>query len=459
MTSNLSRENSIDFSSNDAAEEPSNMTNPRLSNKRRLPTTGAIVPVPSPATSPSKKHKRPYRRTKRPPNYCDKSTLTTVTTTSTQPNAYTAVLAESADLLQAASEAQQLGRLSMASGYLLLLHARLVGLGKLFDRSSGEKYEVFESPTRNGESPGVSSLPPSHSGKASSTPNRKDATPVALSTLGDASWNPEIEDSVLNIANTPENLKVTLTSATPNCLPPRSSPLVLQNGTPEVPKGEANDNHQVSSAPDLVSPRSMAARQFAQMLPGNVELDTDMMEFLAQKASELQAARSKKHLLQQHESSAVTTHEFLAMTANQRGLVTHNNTSPVKDDDNKKQQKPASSGKKKNPIISWQRPAAMESQLARGKSLSEVAHLTGRTEHQVQAYFRNQKTRSAPLPEDFVSRRPLTTAINTVPNALCDARQLVQGGVLKSVVAGDSPTKEIDDEEDGDYEEHQDGDI
>ena len=65
----------------------------------------------------------------------EKSTVTTLTASAATENAYDSVLAESADLWQAASEAQQLGRLKMASSYLLLLHARLVGLGKRFDKA------------------------------------------------------------------------------------------------------------------------------------------------------------------------------------------------------------------------------------------------------------------------------------------------------------------------------------
>lgn len=68
------------------------------------------------------------------PRPLEKSTVTTVTRDVTQMNVYDAVLAEASDLAQAASEAQQLGRLKMASSYLLLLHARLVGLGKRFDK-------------------------------------------------------------------------------------------------------------------------------------------------------------------------------------------------------------------------------------------------------------------------------------------------------------------------------------
>eukprot|EP00978_Attheya_sp_CCMP212_P001547 scaffold3165_cov48-Attheya_sp.AAC.2 len=51
-------------------------------------------------------------------------------------NQYDASLQEARDLMQAAMEAQLLGRLKMASAYQLLLHARLVGLGKVFDRAT-----------------------------------------------------------------------------------------------------------------------------------------------------------------------------------------------------------------------------------------------------------------------------------------------------------------------------------
>ena len=76
-------------------------------------------------------------RPKRPKSGAEKrSTVTTATETAHKPvNVYDAVLGEAEDLLQAASEAQHLGRLKMASAYLLLLHARLVGIGKRFDRA------------------------------------------------------------------------------------------------------------------------------------------------------------------------------------------------------------------------------------------------------------------------------------------------------------------------------------
>ncbi|KAL7569442.1 hypothetical protein ACA910_009626 [Epithemia clementina (nom. ined.)] len=106
-------------------------------------------------TTTNKKRRAYHRRTKRSGSSHNDSKSTATTTVSEQGdqpdgttddnndegpyyppgwNAFDSVLQESADLSQAAAEAQQLGRLKMASTYLLLLHARLVGLGKRFDK-------------------------------------------------------------------------------------------------------------------------------------------------------------------------------------------------------------------------------------------------------------------------------------------------------------------------------------
>ena len=102
---------------------------PRSSAKRALPGT-----------------KKP--RSKRAKQADNRSTITTTTDTAKRPvNVYDAVLGEAEDLLQAANQAQALGRLKMASAYQLLLHARLVGLGKRFDRA------IVEDPPPPPESP------------------------------------------------------------------------------------------------------------------------------------------------------------------------------------------------------------------------------------------------------------------------------------------------------------------
>jgi hypothetical protein len=96
-------------------------------------------------TATTSAKRRPYRRTKRPAGYNDKSSITTTTNVLWQQplNVFDSILAESQDLLQAATEAQQLGRYKIAATYLILLHTRLVGLGKRFD-----KIKMTGGPTR-----------------------------------------------------------------------------------------------------------------------------------------------------------------------------------------------------------------------------------------------------------------------------------------------------------------------
>lgn len=130
--------------------------------------------------------KRPYLRTKRPAGYNDKSSITTTTETLflAQPvNAYDAVLQESQDLLQAAAEAQQLGRLKLSSSYLLLLHTRLVGLGKRFDRATLATTVVPEPSPRGGAAPATTettTVPRAQSSSASTNPRQHAAAAVAL---------------------------------------------------------------------------------------------------------------------------------------------------------------------------------------------------------------------------------------------------------------------------------------
>jgi len=88
-----------------------------------------------------------------------------------QQDAYDSVIAESKDLLAAASQAQSLGRLDIANGYIWLLHARLIGLGKRFDVCRPPDAEPFV----------VTPLPPgSPMSSDDESPNRKkDDNPLA----------------------------------------------------------------------------------------------------------------------------------------------------------------------------------------------------------------------------------------------------------------------------------------
>mmetsp|Transcript_7200 Transcript_7200/g.10936 ORF Transcript_7200/g.10936 Transcript_7200/m.10936 type:complete len:364 (+) Transcript_7200:276-1367(+) len=108
------------------------------------PSSSGISTLPPPHPRPSSA-KRALPGTKKPrgkrtKQFDNRSTITSTTDTIKTPvNVYDAVLGEAEALLQAASEAQALGRLKMASAYQLLLHARLVGLGKRFDRAKVEE--------------------------------------------------------------------------------------------------------------------------------------------------------------------------------------------------------------------------------------------------------------------------------------------------------------------------------
>ncbi|GKY92091.1 hypothetical protein MPSEU_000180500 [Mayamaea pseudoterrestris] len=102
-------------------------------------------------------------------------------------NTYDCILAECETLLQAAMEAQQLGRLQLASTYLWLLHSRLVPIGKRLDVSHATKLQqlnndekqvtVEEQPAdANSDSASVSMETGSAAGAAAATGSSPAAT-------------------------------------------------------------------------------------------------------------------------------------------------------------------------------------------------------------------------------------------------------------------------------------------
>lgn len=289
---------------------------------------------PTPDEDGKRKAKRPYRRTKRPKNYNDKSTITTTTENFTSLNVYDAVLSESEDLLQAATEAQQLGRLKMASAYLLLLHARLVGLGKRFDKAE----------------------------------------------------HPEPELNNANAAN-------------------KALPSLDRKETPQKP-----------FAIEQETPKTAAAKQLAQMLPSNIEMDQAMMEHLAKAAAELHAARCGR---KRPDITSPTAREFLENTANRQNI--HN---------------AAHSG------VAWTENdiSLLNQAVENGKEPKEIAGLLQKSEPQVKAYLRNQhqmakveadlELNETPKKRGGRGRKPATTAMTTVPSAVCSARDLLQGKLL-----------------------------
>lgn len=96
------------------------------------------------------------------------TTITTTVAVDSPVNVYDAVLGEAQDLLHAAAEAQALGRLKMASAYQLLLHARLVGLGKRFDRAQVQGPVPEEGAAKKRRAPNSSESSPTETPETSS---------------------------------------------------------------------------------------------------------------------------------------------------------------------------------------------------------------------------------------------------------------------------------------------------
>lgn len=474
--------------------------------------------TPSTPTSVSKK--RPYRRTRRPANYCDKSTVTTVnlvpllprngsdgamdsaidgdaattsanTSTTTTPgiirndhdssesqypgagvavalnlNAVDIVLQESQDLMQAAMEAQQLGRLKMASTYLLLLHARLVGLGKRMDNN--HKPAI---PTQQQE--------PDTSEQQLHSTVTNSATPVRT-TLPSNDKDDSIDHQIQH--------QETVTSHINDHNTPCPEP---------IRAGEPNNSGidgppSTSSTVDVETPKTAAAKQLASMLPSNIEMDQAMMEHLAKAAAQLHAARSGKrprhpnlhpddthHHHPKNDDRAGTSallldaREFLAQTVAitsvnsnaqhpQQGTIKCSSgagdgtTAAATPKTAETQALPTATAANNRAVLFTVEEYQLLQNAAQSRKVDTklLAQQTGRSEVQIKAFLRNLDTKTK-LAQDLDQdigvgdvppttpssaaattlraavgrgRKPTTTAITTVPNAICDARTLLSQG-------------------------------
>lgn len=341
--------------------------------------------------------KRPYRRTKRPKNYCDKSTVTTTTPTlEKQPvNVYDAVLGECEDLLKASVEAQRLGRLKMASAYQLLLHTRLVGLGRRFDRASVVNPIGCHMWNDEEEDDDDEEYDDEHSEDGSQ------ATPVARG------------GGLVLDSNPPESAQAIAASSLTALSDAASSAAPV--GTPEAPAAPASDN--VTALPQ-------ALEKLTSILPSNLEMDTSMMEHLARAAVELHHQRTGRKK---------SADGLLASPMS--GMIGSPNATPEENNNSKKD----------NTKIAWtsEEQKIVEKAAAEKKAPYAIAKLLkNKTEAQVKAFLKNQAKSSEQteaLADDLGSpskkrggrgRKPPTTAMNTVPNANLDAKSLLQG-VLK----------------------------
>jgi hypothetical protein len=347
-------------------------------------------PVPSPVTSgfaadlsgnkrasPGQK-KRPYRRTKRPKNYNDKSTVTTTSPAAHTPvNVYDAVLGEAEDLLRASMEAQSLGRLKMASAYQLLLHARLVGLGKRFDRTtiaprssrhhddSGDEEESGDEESVDGNTHGTSMTPNTMKSESNATQVTNTATPAAVATPANATAAP-------------------------------ATPGTADSSTP-------------AGLPNVLA-------QLTEILPSNLEMDTSMMEHLARAAVELH-------------------HQRTGRKKSADGLLASPMTGMIGEET-------AAGGPNKIAWSEQEQGVVAAAHENKQTPMQISRMLKTKTEAQVKAYLKNQLSRkkgTADMEEEMVletprkrggrGRKPPTTAMNTVPNANLDARSLLQGKI------------------------------
>lgn len=339
--------------------------------------------------------KRPYRRTKRPKNYCDKSTVTTTTPTlENQPiNVYDAVLGECQDLLKASLEAQRLGRLKMASAYQLLLHTRLVGLGKRFDRS-----EIAAAPHPLGD-------------EDDEDDDEDDDDDDGHDDDGSG------EESKPKSAVRTGGLKLDDSN-----LPDTDAP-----SEQEIAKVQINGTTSKAVQAPIASVLPQALEKLTEILPSNLEMDVSMMEHLARAAVELHHQRTgRKKSAEGLLASPIGGMIGTPSPAPATGATSGNTTA----------------ARKGNPRIAWttEEQKIVEKAVSEKKAPYAIAKLLkSKTEAQVKAFIKNQaksEEQSDALADDLGSpskkrggrgRKPPTTAMNTMPNANLDARSLLKG--------------------------------
>eukprot|EP00977_Amphora_coffeiformis_P011232 scaffold2704_cov159-Amphora_coffeaeformis.AAC.2 len=389
-----------------------------------------------------------------------KSTVTTVSaSTVTQMNVYDAVLAEASDLWQAASEAQQLGRLKMASSYLLLLHARLVGLGKRFDKAEDVPHHRNHNNIINNNN--------------NNSKKKKNANTATAATTAAA--------AATAVAATPQTPKATTAGKSTQ---------------------RSKSKSTTTTADKLLTPNT--AKVLSEMLPDDIELDQAMMEHLAKAAAELHAARSGRKRHATEWQAGLTGYDYPSTQSLQQQQQRNGPTTTTTTNEWEVQHRSPSSARHydattgaANTGIVWSLGEIRILQTALDKATHDdppdaaaLAKLLGRNPAQVRAFLRNQNTKSriaadlalpavpsaattttttttsggtmttagattttnngnnnnnnknqknahqaadgvdTPRRKGGRGPKPPTTAIHTVPNAECNASLLLLGGFL-----------------------------
>lgn len=455
--SEIPKANAVSSNMEVAPAPPASATNKTDSKKR-----------PVPGASPPSVKRRPYRRTKRPKDYNDKSTVTTTTPTlANRPvNVYDAVLGECEDLLRASLEAQKLGRLKMASAYQLLLHTRLVGLGKRFDRSAiavpgrhGRRRRRRRGTSHGyGQDDDDDDDDDDYDDDSDDGDSEEDEESLVAATpaQGQPQELAPPHASVETALATAETPVAAGAPAQSDQLPPSDKP--TPSDAAAAVGGEKGDD-------DLPKNLPPALQQLTSILPSNLEMDTSMMEKLARFAVELHHQRTGRKksadgLLASPLSTGISELNASQAKNNQDGTSANGDDDDDDDDDDnddddeddddtvskkKAPKKTKKSGKNDNAKIAWtaEEQQIVEQCVAEKKPPHAIAKLLkNKTEAQVKAFLKNQAKTSKQnntLADDLTSpgkkrggrgRKPSTTAMNTVPNACLDAKSLLQG-ILK----------------------------
>lgn len=168
------------------------------------------------------------------------------------------MLAEAHDLIGASAEAQALGRLQMSSSYLLLAHARLIALGKRFDRS------LLPFPSRKFRTA-------KKADEAIPASTKDTLIPQTNCPVSNDTQNSEIISSVVSNSNDPKNSQEKEAASL-------SNKIVAMD-----PAGQDDVVAAVKTLTEII-------------IPTGIEFDKTMMEHLAKAALDL-------HRMRQEESS------------------------------------------------------------------------------------------------------------------------------------------------------------
>jgi hypothetical protein len=276
----------------------------------------------------------------------------------------------------------------MASAYQLLLHTRLVGLGKRFDRTS------VAAPIRR---------------RRAEDDDEDDSEHEEEEDEEDEGPSPTIGTTTLLDQNPPLSAK----NAPP--VPP----------PPPVSSVEATATENGTGTPGGSVPPSLL--QLTSILPSNLEMDTSMMEHLARAAVELHHQRTGRKKSADGLLASPMTGLIGSASASPGGAAGAGDTTKV--------------------LVAWT-PHEQEILLKASKE-KKPPHiiaklLPSKTEAQVKAFLKNQQKNaqtSSQIGEELASpnskrrggrgRKPPTTAMNTVPNANLDAKALLKGFLNK----------------------------